>query len=439
MDCTKPSPKRLYRRRQPEKTVLYRALAHHFETFLLVYEERFERSFGYLRAIVRDTVYRFLDCGILESGFARARCMGCGHEFVVGLSCKARCLCPSCHKKRELLWAHWAGEQLLEDVPHRQVVFSLPKRLRIFFRYDRKLLGELAGCAWRALRLYLQVYFDRDDIVPGAIGFIATAGEWLNWHPHLHILITDGGFLSDGTFRHMLYWDTDKLEELFRAEVFRLLLEKGLIGRDTVNNMLSWRHSGFSADASVRVETIADAVRIGRYMIRSPLVLQRLKWDAEGGEVTYQARPKRSKGPAGGLERWDVLEFIARVTDHIPEPGQQLIRNWGYYSNASRAKRRRESGLQSSTPQMHDQQQPDSDKDEGHRQRRLSWAKMIQKVYEIDPLLCSFCGAEVKILSFIIESKTINKILDCMGLPSQKPEPLAHSPPIFKDRVYVPF
>ena len=68
----------------------------------------------------------------------------------------------------------------------------------------------------------------------------------------------------------MLYWDTDKLEELFRAEVFRLLLEKDLIGRDTVNNMLSWNHSGFSVDASVRVETIADAVRLGRYMIRLP-------------------------------------------------------------------------------------------------------------------------------------------------------------------------
>ena len=58
----------------------------------------------------------------------------------------------------------------------------------------------------------------------------------------------------------MLYWDTDKLEELFRAEVFRLLVEKELIGTDTVNNMLSWKHSGFSADASVRVETIPDAV-----------------------------------------------------------------------------------------------------------------------------------------------------------------------------------
>ena len=158
----------------------------------------------------------------------------------------------------------------------------------------------------------------------------------------------------------MLYWDTDKLEELFRAEVFRLLLEKELIGRDTVNNMLSWKHSGFSADASVRVETIADAVRLGRYMIRSPLVLERLKWDDERGEVTYQARPKRSKGPSGGIARWDVLEFIARVTDHFPETGQQLTRNWGYYANASRAKRRRESGLpNSSNDTQNDQREQD--------------------------------------------------------------------------------
>jgi len=172
----------------------------------------------------------------------------------------------------------------------------------------------------------------------------------------------------------MLYWDTDKLEELFRAEVFRLLMEKDLIGRDTVNNMLSWKHSGFSADASVRVETIADAVRIGRYRIRCPLVLDRLGWDAERAQVTYQPRAKRSKGQAAGLTRWDVLEFIARITDHIPETGQQLVRNWGYYANASRAKRRRESGSQNSN----EDNQHGQDKSDANRQRRLSWAKMIQ-------------------------------------------------------------
>ncbi len=39
-----------------------------------------------------------------------------------------------------------------EQVPHRQVVLTIPKRLRVYFRYDRRLLGDLAACAWRAIR-----------------------------------------------------------------------------------------------------------------------------------------------------------------------------------------------------------------------------------------------------------------------------------------------
>ena len=136
--------------------------------------------------------------------------MQCGG---ISLSCKLRCICPSCHQKRELLWADWAGEELLEKVPHRQVALTIAKRLSVFFRYDRRLLGDLAACSWRAVRLYFRIYFERGDIVPGAIGFISTAGELLNFHPHIHILLTDGGFLPDGTFRHMPYFDSDNVPE----------------------------------------------------------------------------------------------------------------------------------------------------------------------------------------------------------------------------------
>ena len=119
MQSANPVSRRLYQRRQPEKTVLYRALAHYFETFLQVYEKRFQPTFGHFRKVIQETVYKFLDCGIFERGFGRARCPKCRQEFLVALSCKLRCICPSCHQKRELLWADWAGEELLEPVPHR--------------------------------------------------------------------------------------------------------------------------------------------------------------------------------------------------------------------------------------------------------------------------------------------------------------------------------
>ena len=63
-------PPPIYRRRRPELSVLYRALAHHFERFEQVYEQRFESAFGFLRKVVRESVFRFLDCGILERGYA---------------------------------------------------------------------------------------------------------------------------------------------------------------------------------------------------------------------------------------------------------------------------------------------------------------------------------------------------------------------------------
>ena len=119
MATAAPGPP-LYRPRRPERTVLYRALAQQFERFLGAYEERFEPVHGSLRRSVERAVYRYLDCGIFAHGAARAHCAECGHDFLIAFSCKLRCLCPSCHQKRELLWAAWAAE-LLAEVPHRQV------------------------------------------------------------------------------------------------------------------------------------------------------------------------------------------------------------------------------------------------------------------------------------------------------------------------------
>lgn len=37
----------------------------------------------------------------------------------------------------------------------------------------------------------------------------------------------------------------------------------------------------------------------------------------------------------------DYLEFIARVTSHIPDKGQVMVRYYGLYSNAHRGKMRK--------------------------------------------------------------------------------------------------
>ncbi|MFQ5460670.1 MAG: transposase zinc-binding domain-containing protein [Anaerolineae bacterium] len=49
-------------------------------------------------------VGKYLDCGVLEAGFARVRCDECRGEFLLASSCKSRYFCPSCHAKRLALW-----------------------------------------------------------------------------------------------------------------------------------------------------------------------------------------------------------------------------------------------------------------------------------------------------------------------------------------------
>ncbi len=73
----------MYRRRQPEKTLLHHVIRENLNTFLGVADRR---AGGRLPQCVRAEFSRFLDCGILANGFARVRCVECGYDTVVGFS-----------------------------------------------------------------------------------------------------------------------------------------------------------------------------------------------------------------------------------------------------------------------------------------------------------------------------------------------------------------
>jgi hypothetical protein len=81
------------------------------------------------------------------------------------------------------LTAIHVAEDVCAAVPHRQVVLTIPKRLRLHTRFDRKLLGKLCGAAWTCLRDEVRRLLGRDDVVPGMIAAIQTHGELLHWQP----------------------------------------------------------------------------------------------------------------------------------------------------------------------------------------------------------------------------------------------------------------
>ncbi len=190
---------------------------------------------------------------------------------------------------------------------------------------------------------------------------------------------------------------SNEIGRKFTREVFSLLLRKQLINLTLVQKILRWRHTGFHVHSKVSAISKQEAERVGKYMIRPLLSLKRLSIDKAKGKVCYQYGKDSSE-----LERMDYLEFIARVTSHIPDKGQVMIRYYGLYANAHRGKKRK-TGEDPSPPPIID--------DEVSFVPSKGWAEMIRKVYEVDPLLCPQCGGRMTIISFIGDHKVIDKII----------------------------
>ena len=204
-------------------------------------------------------IYKYLDCGDLHQGFARVKCEECHHEYLLPFSCKRRYFCPSCHQKRVVEFGEFLYSEILKQVPHRQWVFSLPKRLRPYFMYDRKLLPKLSQCAWKVLSCYLKTGVSSEEAMPGAVIAIQTFGDFLNFNPHLHIIATDGCFINDGIFMNGITPNASDLEIPFRYEVLEMLKREGKITNTVINNMDTWQHSGFHVYCGSSIMQVAWA------------------------------------------------------------------------------------------------------------------------------------------------------------------------------------
>ena len=400
----------VYRPRHPERTVLYRVLFHYFDRFLAEYEGCFEKEYGFFRPIIKEVVERYLDCGNPRCGFARIRCPDCHAEHLLMFSCRTRGFCPSCHAKRLEEWGEWMRETLLLDVPHRQMVFTIPRMLRIFFKYNRQLLGSLCRLALQALTYYFEA-LTGGKLMPGVIAAIQTFGDRINLHPHLHFLVTEGGVDQAGVFHQIPRIDDSRLAELFGREVLADLVRKQLLSPEWAERILSWRHTGFNVHSRVRVKTKSEAERVGKYMIRPLLSLERLSFSEKEGQVCY-----RYGKEAREVERMDYLEFIARVTSHIPDKGQVTVRYYGLYANAHRGKVKKTS--REALPLRIVEEELRSVPAKG-------WAEMIRKVYEVDPMVCLQCGGKMKVIAFLTDYAVVDRIINHLKLTfvADKPPP----------------
>jgi hypothetical protein len=247
------------------------------------------------------------------------------------------------------------------------------------------------------------------------------------------------------------------LLDVWQHKVFELFVKEGKIDRETADQMRCWPHSGFSVDNSVYVapHDIAGLQRLAEYILRCPFSPARVVRLTDDGSVLYRSEKdhcRRFPGPAspdlrGGPKRnfqiFSVLDFLAEVTQHIPDKGEHLIRYYGWYSHRQRGIREKgrkagqaESGNLSIDRSSVEAQQ--SLTDDANPGDGSTWAMLIKRVYEVDPLECPCCGGQMKIVSFIerCQSDVIEQILRHCGLweGPLRTSTCARSPPHSSDR-----
>ena len=401
-----PAPAQVeYRARIFHQSPLYRVLYDHYASFQESYPSRFQGEFGLFRKSVDRAIDRFLICGDPREGVAVFACESCATKKIVPFSCKTRLFCPTCHSKRVLLWVEKLQENILSQVPHRFWTFSIPKRLRPYFMYDRGRLGLLTYAAHRTFALVLGNGAVRKDRRSAVIALIQTHGDELNWNAHLHLIAADGAFdlrnPQDIRFLPTLYWDVLKMAEIFRFVLIDRMHKEGILSDDVATNLMSWAHSGFHVHASEAFSP-SDSDQFARrlaYAYRTPVSLSQMSY----GKDQVYLRTKK-----GSALQLSPLEFIAKLTLHIPDTYLHMRRYAGLYASATR----RKLGLKTVV----------SVKVNSDRKLSFSWSTLISRIFGQIPTKCPRCGETMKLLGFQTRIEVVRLLIpDVTRAPPPKP------------------
>ena len=143
--------------------------------------------------------------------------------------------------------------------------------------------------------------------------------------------------------------------------------------------------------------------------------------------VTYRSKMTHGKNKKN-FAIMPAEEFIAAITQHIPDKNFQLARYYGWYSNRMRGERRKQKQeiLEMEKGLDNDIEVIDVSTYKPKRIPSPAWRECIKKIWEVDPLECPKCKGEMKIISFIIERKAIRRILVHLKLWD---DPLRQRPP----------
>ena len=335
-----------------------------------------------------------LACKSGRLGVNVSECRECGHIEFHNNSCRNR-NCPNCQAVSKEIWVDKRRAEVI-DSPYFHVVFTLPHELNPLIYCNQKLLyGLLHKCCAETL---LELSTDQKYLgaQPGIIQVLHTWNQELDYHVHMHCIISGGGLTPDHRIRKSsakffipVWVLRDKFKGKYLSLLDALYQQEKLVFSSSCRALQdppewkTFKNDLYRKDWCPYIKEtfngFGNAIEyLGRYTHRIAISNNRILSVTET-EVTFSARSRKPGNP----KRQVTLshgEFIRRFLMHVLPASFQKIRYYGFLNNRMKSRNlkvifRIQGGQR-------------------FRQRYagLSMAELLKAVWNIDLSICPECG-----------------------------------------------
>jgi hypothetical protein len=355
--------------------------------------ESFQRAHPrYQTAYYDSLVAKMLGCGAPEQmGYVEHRCQQCGRgKHLVSMRGKSS-LCLRCAKVLVDHWVSQVSQVLHEGVIYRHIILTVPAMFRpIFYQHAAELVHALMQCGARCLDdLYSEMR--GKSLKGGYITIIHTHGRNGQYHPHLPLIATSGGYdRVEERWEHVRFLPYDLLHRQWQWHLLDTLRQT--LATDEMKRLVDqcFRKYASGLVANVQKGKVPSqsqslARYVAKYVVSPPIAVRRID-HYDGEQVTYHYRSHRTERTE--RETVDVKTFIGRMVQHTMPKGFKRIRYYGVQATKTFAKVK--VAIQAALAQVEEVVT-------GAVKiiARLSYRQRYAKSTGRDPLICSHCGGEM--------------------------------------------
>jgi Putative transposase/Transposase zinc-binding domain len=316
-------------------SVFQQIFADHWEAFQQAHP-RYQTP--YYNGLVR----KMLDCGNpAKIGYVEYRCLHCGQgQHLVAMSCKAP-LCLRCAKVYTDNWVSQVSKVLHEGVIYRHIILTVPAMFRTtFYQNAAGVLSAFMRCGAQCLDDFYSTVKGK-ALTGGYITVLHTHGRNGQYHPHLHVLATSGGYDAQGTcWEHLHYLPYQLLRRKWQWHLLTMLRQT--LKTEAIHQLVDTCFRKYPDGLVTNVQkgavpTQAHSVAryVAKYVVSPPISVRRI--DAyDGARVTYHYRSHRTDRMEH--ETVPVDTFIGRMVQHVLPKGFKRIRYYGVQATKTFAK-----------------------------------------------------------------------------------------------------